>query len=188
MNPSGNDTTFRVYLTLPSLSTQTSASPSHPSEALENVGNGGNGAKGKGKETYLICHHGGGASGLSFAPLAKSITERSGGELGVIAYDCRGHGKSSQDMSCLITHLDIGKTRSEGGQERDRDLSLSTLLSDLLGIIRHLFPDPTQAPSFLVRVSSTYHADSSFLVIPWEPHQSYQHRQFFNKKATRSLV
>lgn len=68
VNPPGSDTTFRVYMTPPRMD------------------------KGKGKETYLVCHHGGGASGLSFAALAKAVKESSNGELGVLAFDCRGHG------------------------------------------------------------------------------------------------
>lgn len=44
--------------------------------------------------TYLVCHHGGGAGGLSFAALAKEVKTKSNGELGVLAYDCRAHGES----------------------------------------------------------------------------------------------
>lgn len=39
-----------------------------------------------------MCHHGAGASGLSFAALAKEITARDP-ELGVLAFDARGHGE-----------------------------------------------------------------------------------------------
>ena len=74
MSPSGNDTTFRVYISPP-----TSAS----SDPME-----------KGKDTYLVCHHGAGASGLSFAALAKSTKEVGKAELGVLSFDCRGHGMS----------------------------------------------------------------------------------------------
>jgi len=74
VNPPGNDTTFRVYLSSPTST---------------------GGDKGKGKETYLVCHHGAGASGLSFAALAKNVGGSSKGELGVLAYDCRGHGRFS---------------------------------------------------------------------------------------------
>ncbi|WRT70358.1 uncharacterized protein IL334_007356 [Kwoniella shivajii] len=112
VNPSSSSsTTFRVYLSPPTVST----------------GNG------KGKGTYLICHHGAGASGLSFAALAKNVTEQSKGELGVLAYDCRGHGKTKTDS-----------------KESDRDLSLPTLLNDLLGLIEHIFPNTSDAPSFIL--------------------------------------
>jgi protein phosphatase methylesterase 1 len=73
VNPSGSDTTFRVYITAPT-AVDTSA-------------------KGKGKETYVVCHHGAGAGGLSFAALARMVKEVSRGELGVLAFDCRGHGE-----------------------------------------------------------------------------------------------
>lgn len=39
----------------------------------------------------LICYHGAGASGLSFAVLAKEVRERDA-ELSVLAFDARGHG------------------------------------------------------------------------------------------------
>ncbi|KAK4684656.1 protein phosphatase methylesterase 1, partial [Tremellales sp. Uapishka_1] len=109
VQPPSSDTTFRVYLT-----------PSSPTAG--------------GKETYLICHHGGGASGLSFAMLAKEVEERSKGELGVLSFDARGHGKTS----------------TAGPREADSNLSLSTLLSDLLSILQHMFPDPKTAPCFIL--------------------------------------
>lgn len=40
----------------------------------------------------MICHHGAGYSGLSFALFAKEVERLSGGECGVLALDCRGHG------------------------------------------------------------------------------------------------
>lgn len=63
VSPPGSDATFRVYLTPP-----------------------------KKGNYYLVCHHGAGASGLSFAALAKEVTQRSRGELGVLSFDARGHG------------------------------------------------------------------------------------------------
>jgi protein phosphatase methylesterase 1 len=45
----------------------------------------------------------------------------------------------------------IGKTRSEGGKAKDADLSLPTLLADFLGIINHIWPEPKESPSLLVR-------------------------------------
>lgn len=86
--------------------------------------------------TFFILHHGAGASGLSFAALAKEIAER-GPEYGVLSFDCRGHGK----------------TRTDGDKGRDTDLSLPTLIDDLTGIIRHTFPDPKAAPSLIVSLS-----------------------------------
>jgi protein phosphatase methylesterase 1 len=66
IQPPNSDTVFRTYTTPPT--------------------------SGQGKGTYLICHHGAGASGLSFAVLGKCVTEVGKGELGVLSYDCRGHG------------------------------------------------------------------------------------------------
>jgi pimeloyl-ACP methyl ester carboxylesterase len=43
--------------------------------------------------SVLVCHHGGGSAGTTFACLAKRVHELSGGELGVLAFDARGHGK-----------------------------------------------------------------------------------------------
>ncbi|KAK1922072.1 putative structural constituent of ribosome [Papiliotrema laurentii] len=108
IHPPGSDTKFRAYTT-------------HATAV-------------KDKPTVLVCHHGGGASGLSFATLAKQIKQKSSGELGTLTYDCRGHGK----------------TTSEGGKSRDTDLSLDTLLSDFLGVITHMYPDPSTAPSLLL--------------------------------------
>jgi protein phosphatase methylesterase 1 len=48
--------------------------------------------------TYLVCHHGAGAGGLSFAALAKEIKKKSNGELGVLAFDCRGHGEHEAEV------------------------------------------------------------------------------------------
>ena len=42
--------------------------------------------------TVMVCHHGAGYSGLTFACMAKEVTDMSKGECGVLSYDCRGHG------------------------------------------------------------------------------------------------
>ena len=42
--------------------------------------------------TLMVCHHGAGYSGLSFACFAKEVTEISKGECGVLALDARCHG------------------------------------------------------------------------------------------------
>jgi protein phosphatase methylesterase 1 len=42
----------------------------------------------------LVCHHGAGYSGLTFACLAQEVTELSKGELGVLTFDARRHGES----------------------------------------------------------------------------------------------
>ena len=40
----------------------------------------------------MVFHHGAGYSGLSFACLAKEITEMTKGECGVLSLDARRHG------------------------------------------------------------------------------------------------
>ena len=105
------------------------------------------------KGNLLVCHHGGGASGLSFAALAKAVSERSGGEMGVLSYDCRGHGMFPIDLAISdeLTSEVEGRTRKSEGQDELPDLSLATLLSDFLQVVEHLFPNPKDAPSFVVR-------------------------------------
>ena len=44
----------------------------------------------------------------------------------------------------------LGKTTSV---EPDDDLSIDVLTNDLLGLLQTIFPDPTNAPKFLVRFS-----------------------------------
>lgn len=100
------------------------------------------------KPTYLVCHHGAGASGLSFAALAKEVIQQGDRELGVIAFDARGHGTSASPL--LRSRIEeVGKTMSAGKKE-DTDLALEMLLADFLGILEHLFPDVRTAPSLLV--------------------------------------
>jgi protein phosphatase methylesterase 1 len=108
----GRDATFRVYLTAP----------------VESQA----GASSQSKKTYLVAHHGAGASGLSFAPLAKEVA-RVDPELGMVAFDARGHGECSSGRIADGT----GKTRAD-----NVDLSLDTLTADLVAVIEHMFPDP----------------------------------------------
>lgn len=42
--------------------------------------------------TLLVCHHGAGYSGLSFARFAESMKEMDTKGLGILALDARGHG------------------------------------------------------------------------------------------------
>lgn len=42
--------------------------------------------------SIMIFHHGAGYSALSFACLAKAVTELTSGECGVMAFDARAHG------------------------------------------------------------------------------------------------
>lgn len=82
--------------------------------------------------SVMVCHHGAGFAGLSFALFAKEITRMSKGELGVLSLDARRHGK----------------TRPTQGSS-DEDLSLNILVQDLYNLLRVIFPDASAAPSFL---------------------------------------
>lgn len=46
------------------------------------------------KGSVLVCHHGGGSAGTTFACLAQGVHQASRGELGVLAFDARDHGQS----------------------------------------------------------------------------------------------
>ncbi|KIL65721.1 hypothetical protein M378DRAFT_125152 [Amanita muscaria Koide BX008] len=82
--------------------------------------------------TVMICHHGAGYSGLSFACLAKEVKDLSNGELGVLALDARRHGKTMPDTL------------------EDDDLSIDTLVSDFSELVQAMFSDPEKAPSLLL--------------------------------------
>lgn len=53
--------------------------------------------------TVMVCHHGAGWSGLTFAAFAKEVATESRGECGVMALDCRGHGKPNYTKADLFT-------------------------------------------------------------------------------------
>lgn len=59
---------FRIYFT--------------PGKSANHGGNG----------SVIVCHHGAGASGLTFACFAKEVSEVGRGEVGVLAFDARRHG------------------------------------------------------------------------------------------------
>jgi len=80
----------------------------------------------------MVFHHGAGYSGLSFACLAKEITEMTKGECGVLSLDARRHGKTSS---------------TEGV---DDDLSIDVLVADFCEMLQTLFPDPSNCPTFLL--------------------------------------
>ncbi|KAI0656429.1 protein phosphatase methylesterase [Cubamyces menziesii] len=86
--------------------------------------------------TVIICHHGAGHSGLTFACMAKEITDMSKGECGVLAYDCRGHGKTK--------HLSSPENPAE------ENLDIEVLTADLVNLVQAVFPDPQAAPSLLL--------------------------------------
>lgn len=47
----------------------------------------------------FVCHHGAGYSAMSFALLAKTLSESSGGKAGVLALDVRGHGEPQRELA-----------------------------------------------------------------------------------------
>jgi protein phosphatase methylesterase 1 len=48
---------------------------------------------GAGAGSVLVCHHGAGYSGLSFAAFAREVRDVTRGELGVLSFDARRHGE-----------------------------------------------------------------------------------------------
>ncbi|KAB5592293.1 Protein phosphatase methylesterase 1 [Ceratobasidium theobromae] len=85
--------------------------------------------------TVLVCHHGAGYSGLSFACFAQEVTRMSNGELGMLIIDARGHGKT--------TPLDPSDPNADM-------LDLTVLARDFVNLISTLFPNPAEAPSLIL--------------------------------------
>ncbi|KAJ9099158.1 hypothetical protein QFC21_004038 [Naganishia friedmannii] len=83
--------------------------------------------------SVLVCHHGAGSAGTTFACLAKSVHELSGAELGVLAFDARGHGKT--------------KTQPE---EAERVLSFENLQHDFVALLKQVYPVSADAPGFIL--------------------------------------
>ncbi|EPS93134.1 hypothetical protein FOMPIDRAFT_150069 [Fomitopsis schrenkii] len=88
--------------------------------------------------TVMVCHHGAGQSALTFALMAGEITDLSGGACGMLALDCRGHGK---------TITTVPKPGPKGGEE---DFSLETLTEDFVNMLKVVYPDPSAAPTLLL--------------------------------------
>lgn len=103
--------------------------------------------------TVMVCHHGAGYSGLSFACFAKEVTSMTKGECGVLAMDARRHGVSQAIFNCeciLLILLLIGKTKPLNETVSDENLSVDVLADDAYNLLRTIFSDPTKAPSLLV--------------------------------------
>ncbi|TRM55733.1 protein phosphatase methylesterase [Schizophyllum amplum] len=83
--------------------------------------------------TVMVCHHGAGYNGLSFACFAKEVAEMSKGECGVMALDARRHGKTTSTA-----------------EKEDEDLSIDVLVQDLFALLTTVFPNPAAAPSFVL--------------------------------------
>ncbi|KAK0206750.1 Alpha/Beta hydrolase protein [Desarmillaria ectypa] len=81
--------------------------------------------------TVMVCHHGAGYSGLSFACFAKEISDITKDECGVLALDARRHGKTTTSQT-------------------DDDLSIDVLVEDFIQVIKTVFPEPQKAPTLLL--------------------------------------
>jgi len=102
----------------------------------------------------MVCHHGAGYSGLSFACFAKEVTEMTKGECGVLALDARRHGtKLIDDWDDRPLIFSEGKTSSS--DTGDSDLSIGVLVADFCAVLQAIYTDPASAPSLLVHFSST---------------------------------
>ena len=100
----------------------------------------------------MICHHGAGYSGLSFACLAKEITEMTKGECGVLSLDARRHGnKCTLDCSHKKSLLNKISGKTTSTEAADSDLSIDVLVADFCEMIQILFRDPSNCPTLLVK-------------------------------------
>lgn len=79
----------------------------------------------------IIFHHGAGYAGTSFACLAKEISEVMRGNVGVLAFDARRHGKTTSSQS-------------------DEDLSINVLVEDFCALLQTIYPDVTAAPNLML--------------------------------------
>ncbi|KAM0746851.1 protein phosphatase methylesterase [Meredithblackwellia eburnea MCA 4105] len=145
----GSQSTFRVYYTPPApKSERTAPSPSVPPPApvydgpatapwaRQSLAHGlgaGHSPKG-GNGMVLVCVHGAGYSGLSFACFAKDAVQKGGGKVGALAFDARGHGKT--------------KVLRDG--DKPLDMSLETMSNDLVQLLKAMFPVKADAPSVLL--------------------------------------
>lgn len=84
--------------------------------------------------TVFLFHHGAGFSALSFALAAKEIKKLTQGEAGVMAIDCRGHGR----------------TRHPPEVSLPLDMSLEQLTNDYVSVLLKLYPPPTPMPTFVL--------------------------------------
>lgn len=89
VSPADSTLTFRAYYSPPRPASSSSSSESHK------------------RGSVVVCHHGAGSGGTTFAALAKQVSERSGGELGSLAFDARGHGEhiSSGRLARAVTNV-----------------------------------------------------------------------------------
>lgn len=122
-----------------------------------------------GRGTVVVCHHGGGEGALGFAAFAQQLTALSKGELGVLAWDCRGHGelasleairRRASGLTLARALLDPAGDTPNPTPDDLLDLALPTLVDDFVACLSALYPEPSQAPDFLVRGVSLWPARS----------------------------
>ncbi|KAF5367808.1 hypothetical protein D9757_010328 [Collybiopsis confluens] len=84
-------------------------------------------------QTVMILQHGAGYSGLSFACMAKEITDLSRGECGVLAIDARRHGRTASTS-----------------ETPDEDLSIGVLVDDFVDVIQTIYGDIEGSPTLIL--------------------------------------
>jgi len=87
--------------------------------------------------TVLVCHHGAGWSGLSFACFAQEVSQISKGECGILAFDVRRHGKTVPTSDCKTADV-------------DSKLDIETLTNDLVNLLATVYSNPSDTPSLLL--------------------------------------
>ncbi|KAK4046685.1 Protein phosphatase methylesterase 1 [Microbotryomycetes sp. JL201] len=97
-----------------------------------------------GPGTVFLFVHGAGYSAFSWALCSKTLVEHSRGQVGVLAYDARGHGKSEPGKTRLTNN------QGQGVAETGLSMSLASMVDDLVNILKNLFPDRDHAPSFVL--------------------------------------
>ena len=78
--------------------------------------------------TVFVLLHGAGFSALSWALMAKEVTKATKGEAGVLAIDCRGHGRTRHPEHSLPL-----------------DMTLERLTRDAIAVLKSIFVSPTDA-------------------------------------------
>jgi protein phosphatase methylesterase 1 len=68
--------------------------------------------------TVMVCHHGAGTSGLSFACFANEVSEMTKGECGVLALDARRHGVSIRNSLYIVVDYCHRKNQVHFGDPR----------------------------------------------------------------------
>ncbi|KAN0066370.1 Protein phosphatase methylesterase 1 [Thecaphora frezii] len=116
-----------------SLSAASMAPPVLTDQDEDSDGGGDNGLQSAEPGTVFVFHHGAGFSALSYALTAAEITRSTNGEVGVLAFDCRGHGRTKLPSASLPL-----------------DMSLDALTDDLVALLRSMFPDTLSMPSLVL--------------------------------------